>query len=76
MVKHSLDGDYKSAREINFRLLPLIHAIFIETNPIPVKKALNIMGFIGDEIRLPLSEVSEINAEKINEALKNYGILK
>lgn len=76
MAKYSLNGNYKAAREINFRLLPLIHAIFIETNPIPVKKALNIMGFIGNEIRLPLSEASETNAGKISEALKNYGILK
>jgi len=56
MADYCFKGDYKSARKLNFKLLPLIHAMFIETNPIPVKKALNIMGFIENEIRLPLSE--------------------
>lgn len=76
MTEYSLKGDYKSARKINFKLLPLIHAMFIETNPIPVKKALSIMGFIENEIRLPLSEASGVNIEKISAALKEYGILK
>ncbi len=76
MTEYSLKGDYKPARKINFKLLPLIHAMFIETNPIPVKKALNIMGFIENEIRLPLSEASGVNIEKIRVALKEYGILK
>ncbi|MCL4542734.1 MAG: 4-hydroxy-tetrahydrodipicolinate synthase [Deltaproteobacteria bacterium] len=76
MTNYSLKGDYKSARKINFKLIPLIHAMFIETNPIPVKKALNIMGFIENEIRLPLSEASGTDIEKIRVALKEYGILK
>ena len=76
MTEYSLKGDYKPARKINFKLLPLIHAMFIETNPIPVKKALNIMGFIENEIRLPLSEASGVNIEKIRVALKEYGILR
>ncbi len=76
MTEYALKGDYKPARKINFKLLPLIHAMFIETNPIPVKKALNIMGFIENEIRLPLSEASGSAIEKIRVALKEYGILR
>ncbi len=75
MTNYALENDFKSAKEINFRILPLIHAMFIETNPIPVKKALNIMGFIENEIRLPLSEPSAAIAERIRAALKEYGIL-
>lgn len=75
MTNYALENDFKSAKEINFRILPLIHAMFIETNPIPVKKALNIMGFIENEIRLPLSEPSDAIAERIRTALKEYGIL-
>ncbi|MCL5673066.1 MAG: 4-hydroxy-tetrahydrodipicolinate synthase [Deltaproteobacteria bacterium] len=75
MADYCLKGDYKSARKLNFKLLPLIHAMFIETNPIPVKKALNIMGFIENEIRLPLSEPAGSTIEKINQALKDYGII-
>ncbi|MHB8231795.1 MAG: 4-hydroxy-tetrahydrodipicolinate synthase [bacterium] len=76
MTDYALKGDLKSARKLNFKLLPLIHAMFIETNPIPVKKALNIMGFIENEIRLPLSEASGASIEKIKDALKEYGILQ
>ncbi len=76
MVDHLFKGNYKTARKLNFQLLPLIHAMFIETNPIPVKKALNIMGLIENEIRLPLSEPSGATIQKIKEALKNYGIIK
>ncbi|HEC24607.1 MAG TPA: 4-hydroxy-tetrahydrodipicolinate synthase [bacterium] len=75
MTNYALESNFKSAREINFKILPLIHAMFIETNPIPVKKALNIMGFIENEIRLPLSEPSAVIVEKIRIALKEYGIL-
>jgi 4-hydroxy-tetrahydrodipicolinate synthase len=75
MTDYCFKGDYKSARKLNFKLLPLIHAMFIETNPIPVKKALNIMGFIENEIRLPLSEPSGSTIEKLNKALKDYGIV-
>ncbi|MFW0883934.1 4-hydroxy-tetrahydrodipicolinate synthase [Candidatus Acidulodesulfobacterium sp. H_13] len=75
MTNYALENDFKSAKEINFKILPLIHAMFVETNPIPVKKALNIMGFIENEIRLPLSEPPAAIVEKIRTVLKEYGIL-
>ncbi len=76
MTDYALKGDLKQARKLNFKLFPLIRAMFIETNPIPVKKALNIMGFIENEIRLPLAEASGANIDKIKSALKEYGILQ
>ncbi len=76
MADYALKGDFKQARKLNFKLLPLIQAMFIETNPIPVKKALNLMGFIENEIRLPLSEASGGAIFKIKAALKDYGILQ
>ena len=76
MTDYALKGDIKSARKLNFKLFPLIKAMFIETNPIPVKKALNIMGFIENEIRLPLSEASGTSIDKIKSALTEYGILQ
>ncbi len=76
MTDYALKGDLKSARKLNFKILPLIHAMFIETNPIPIKKALNLMGFIENEIRLPLSEASGVSISKIKAALKDCGILQ
>jgi 4-hydroxy-tetrahydrodipicolinate synthase len=67
-------GDIKKARELNLKLFPLIKAMFIETNPIPVKAALNIMGLIEPEIRLPLTQMEEENKKKLIQAMKNYGI--
>lgn len=76
MTDYAFNGDYRSARKLNFKLLPLIQAMFIETNPIPVKKALNLMGLIENEIRLPLSEASGSAIEKIKSAMKEFGILQ
>jgi 4-hydroxy-tetrahydrodipicolinate synthase len=67
-------GDIKKAQELNLKLFPLIKAMFIETNPIPVKAALNIMGLIEPEIRLPLTQMEEENKKKLIQAMKNYGI--
>ena len=58
------------------RLLPLVKALFLETNPIPVKTAMGLMGLITPELRLPLCEMSEPNEEKLYKALQAYGLLK
>lgn len=68
-------GDLKKAMELHYCLRPLNEAMFYETNPIPVKKALALMGKIGDEIRLPLSPMSEKNTERLKAVLKNYGLI-
>lgn len=75
LIESFKKGDIKKAQELNLKLFPLIKAMFIETNPIPVKAALNIMGLISPEIRLPLTEIEEENKKKLMTAMKNYGIL-
>src|SRR3989338_1604710 len=69
-------GDKHKASEINDRLIPLIKAMFLETNPIPVKHAMGLLGMCSAELRLPLCEMEEANAEKLKTALQHYGLLK
>ena len=68
-------GDLDEARNLYFRLLPLCKAMFYETNPIPVKTALALMGKMDGELRLPLSPLSPANHEKLKRALHEYGLL-
>ncbi len=68
-------GDINQTRELHYKLHPLNEAMFLETNPIPVKAALYVMGKIGEEIRLPLSPMSKGNLEKLKNALKDYGLI-
>jgi 4-hydroxy-tetrahydrodipicolinate synthase len=68
-------GDLARGRELHFQLLPLFDILFCETNPIPVKAALALMGLVGDEIRLPLTPITAQNRERVQSALKEMGIL-
>ncbi|SPD73577.1 4-hydroxy-tetrahydrodipicolinate synthase [uncultured Desulfobacterium sp.] len=68
-------GDINKARAIYYKLLPLCQAMFYETNPIPVKTALALIGKIQPEFRLPLVPMSEANHERLKKALKDYGLL-
>lgn len=74
MVMKFLEGDTKGAAEIQLKAIPLIHALFSEVNPIPVKTALNLMGREAGPLRMPLSEMEEANKEKLAAELKNFGI--
>lgn len=69
-----LDGDLKGARDMQLKLLPLMNALFIETNPIPVKTAMNLMGMNVGHLRLPLVDMSEKNLEVLKKEMINYGI--
>jgi 4-hydroxy-tetrahydrodipicolinate synthase len=69
------EGRPDEARERFFRLFPLCKAMFYETNPIPVKTALALMGKIDGEMRLPLSPMSPANVEKLRKDLQEYGVL-
>jgi 4-hydroxy-tetrahydrodipicolinate synthase len=69
MVREALSGRLPDAREIHFRLLGLMNANFIETNPIPVKAALAMMGLIGEHYRLPLVPMSAENRSRLHEHL-------
>lgn len=71
MVKFYLDGKTSDALKLQLDLLPLAKALFSEVNPIPVKAALNQMGFNVGECRLPLTPMEEANAAKLNQALKD-----
>lgn len=63
----ALDGDYAKARTMHYELLPYLRSIFIETNPIPIKTAMNIVGLPAGPCRLPLCEPSKENFEKLKE---------
>lgn len=68
-------GDLVTARKLQFEALPLVEALFSEVNPIPVKKALNLMGMNVGPLRAPLCEMDEKNAIKLVSVMKAYGIL-
>ncbi|MCK4802152.1 4-hydroxy-tetrahydrodipicolinate synthase, partial [bacterium] len=68
-------GDINKSRKIHLKMLPLFEAMFYETNPIPVKTSMNLMGMISDEIRLPLCKMSEENLKKLKTTLKEYKLI-
>ena len=70
-----LAGDVKGSAELQLRALPLVDALFSEVNPIPVKKAMQLMGYEVGPLRMPLTELTEGNTEKLAKAMKDFGIL-
>lgn len=75
LVDAAAAGDMAQARTLHHKLTPLIDALFVETNPVPVKAALKLMGRIDDEVRLPLSRLSDANLEKLRGVMKAYGLI-
>ncbi|HVH07868.1 MAG TPA: 4-hydroxy-tetrahydrodipicolinate synthase [Myxococcota bacterium] len=75
LVRAFRAGDVPRARELHYRLLPLVDALFTETNPIPVKAALALRGLILEELRLPLVRISPPNRERLQSAMKDLGLL-
>ncbi|BBD07583.1 4-hydroxy-tetrahydrodipicolinate synthase [Desulfovibrio ferrophilus] len=75
MVKAFNEGDMETARKLHFEMQPLNRAMFLETNPIPVKTSLTMMGKIGLELRLPLVEMLPENLEQLKIALKENGLI-
>lgn len=75
MVIKYLNGDLKGAMDLQFKLNPLINALFCEVNPIPVKTALNLMGFDMGELRLPLCEMSPGNLNTLRMEMQAFGLL-
>lgn len=75
MVNAALKGDYATAQRIHYELLPLLKIIFIETNPIPVKTALAMMGKCNEAFRLPLCEMKAENKEKLRNVLKELKLI-
>jgi 4-hydroxy-tetrahydrodipicolinate synthase len=71
----ALAGDYNRAREIHFQLLPLMRALFFETNPIPVKYAVSLLGKCSAEVRMPLTPLSPGPAAKLREVMKQLNLI-
>ena len=76
LVHAALDGDWKRARELHYRLFPMARAAFLETNPIPIKEAMAMAGMLEPEFRLPMCRMSEANRERLRAVLKTYGLVK
>jgi 4-hydroxy-tetrahydrodipicolinate synthase len=76
MAHAALDGDWKRARDLFLRLFPLCRAMFIETNPIPVKEAMAMLGMLQPEFRLPLCRMADANRERLKTVLQQFGLLK
>jgi 4-hydroxy-tetrahydrodipicolinate synthase len=72
----ALEGDWKRARELHLRLYPLCRAMFIETNPIPVKEAMAMLGMVRAEWRLPMCPMSAGNRDRLRTILLQAGVLK
>jgi 4-hydroxy-tetrahydrodipicolinate synthase len=68
-------GDTKKAEELHYKMLPLVKAMFIETNPIPVKTAMGLMKMIDPALRLPMCEMLPENRDKLVKELKNYKLI-
>lgn len=67
-------GDLEGSRALQLKALPLIEQLFCEVNPIPVKKAANLMGMEVGGLRMPLTEMTEKNAANLAKAMADFGI--
>jgi 4-hydroxy-tetrahydrodipicolinate synthase len=76
MTAAALAGDYKTAAALQLKYLKLIHALFIETNPIPVKEAMNLIGFEVGPCRMPLYQMAEKNRAVLEAELRKHGLMK
>ena len=75
MIDSFQEGDLKKASELHYKMMPLMDSLFLETNPIPVKAALYMMGKIEYELRLPLCQMSDGNYEKLRKVMLNYSLI-
>jgi len=75
MVRYALDGDFKSAAKIQLKYLDFIDKLFIETSPVPVKTAHNLLGLDVGEPRMPLCDMTPENLEKLKKSMKAVGLL-
>lgn len=70
------DGNLAEAQKRHFHLLPLVQALFLETNPIPLKAAMGLLGYCEPEVRLPLCPMEDKNLDKLRQAMIVYGLIK
>lgn len=76
ICEYYLNGNVKDALDLQLKTLPLTNALFVETNPIPVKTALNLMGMEAGSLRLPLVDMEEKNLKTLQSELKAYNLIK
>ena len=76
MVASYLEGDVAKSCEMQLKYFDLVKALFCEVNPIPVKKALNLMGLEVGSLRLPLTEMEDANAKRLEEEMRKAGVIK
>ena len=74
IVAKFMEGDVAGSRELQLKALPLIESLFCEVNPIPVKEALNMLGWEAGPLRMPLTPMEEEHKEKLRQAMKDFGI--
>jgi 4-hydroxy-tetrahydrodipicolinate synthase len=75
LVHAALEGDFKRARELHYRLFPLARAAFLETNPIPIKEAMAMAGMLEPEFRLPMCRMSDANRARLRTVLVQLGLV-
>ena len=74
LVESFEKGDLETAKKYHYKMMNLIKAMFIETNPAPVKKAMELMGICSSDVRLPLVGLQDSSIEKLKQAMKEYGV--
>jgi 4-hydroxy-tetrahydrodipicolinate synthase len=74
LVHAALAGRFEEARDIHFRLLPLLRANFVDVNPVPVKRALSLLGLMSDRVRLPLAPLSDAHESVLRHAMLEAGL--
>jgi len=75
LVRSCKAGNFEKARKLHHKMAPLVEALFIETNPVPVKAALAMMGMIEDGVRRPLCKLSPESNGKLRKAMSDYGLI-
>jgi 4-hydroxy-tetrahydrodipicolinate synthase len=75
MTAAALAGDWATARRLHYAMLPLGRVLFLETNPIPIKAAMAMMGYCRDELRLPLLPMSEAPRAKLRTVMQQFGLV-
>ena len=74
MCRLWLEGNTKEAAKMQLKMMDLVEKMFIDVNPIPVKNAMNMLGFDVGELKLPLVDLSDENAAKVKKSMADYGL--
>lgn len=74
MVAAYLEGDVQKSKELQLKIMPIFKAMFCEVNPIPIKTAMNLLGYNVGKLRLPLTDMTEKNLEFVKKTLVDYGL--